>query len=30
VLPNAGHFSAYEQPDKIAEITIGWLAKFRQ
>jgi pimeloyl-ACP methyl ester carboxylesterase len=30
VLPNAGHFAAYEQPEKIAEITIGWLAKFRQ
>ena len=28
VIPNAGHFSAYEQPDKIAEIMIGWLAKF--
>ena len=30
VLPNAGHFSAYEQPEKIAEITIGWLTKFRR
>jgi 3-oxoadipate enol-lactonase len=30
VLPNAGHFSAYEQPEKVAEITIGWLTKFRQ
>jgi 3-oxoadipate enol-lactonase len=30
VLPNAGHFSAYEQPDKVAEIMIGWLAKLRQ
>ena len=30
VIPNAGHFSAYEQPDKVAEITIGWLAKFRR
>ena len=30
VLPNAGHFAAYEQPEKIAEIMIGWLAKFRQ
>jgi pimeloyl-ACP methyl ester carboxylesterase len=30
VLPNAGHFSAYEQPEKVAEITIGWLAKFRR
>jgi len=29
VLPNAGHFSAYEQPEKLAEITIGWLTKFR-
>ena len=28
VIPNAGHFAAYEQPDKIAEIMIGWLAKF--
>ncbi len=30
VLPNAGHFAAYEQPDKIAEIMIGWLAKFQR
>ncbi len=30
VLPNAGHFSAYEQPEKIAEITLGWLEKFRR
>jgi 3-oxoadipate enol-lactonase len=30
VLPNAGHFSAYEQPEKVAEIMIGWLAEFRQ
>ena len=30
VLPNAGHFSAYEQPEKVAEIMIGWLAKLRR
>ena len=30
VLPNAGHFAAYEHPEKVAEITIGWFAKFRQ
>jgi 3-oxoadipate enol-lactonase len=28
VIPNAGHFAAYEQPEKIAEIMIGWLTKF--
>lgn len=30
VLPNAGHFAAYEQPEKIAEIVIGWLTKFQR
>jgi 3-oxoadipate enol-lactonase len=30
VLPNAGHFSAYEQPEKVAEILVGWFTKFRQ
>lgn len=28
VIPNAGHFAAYEQPGKIAEIMIGWLTRF--
>jgi len=28
VIPNAGHFAAYEQPEKVAEIMIGWLTRF--
>ena len=28
VIPNAGHFAAYEQPQKVAEIMIGWLTRF--
>ena len=30
VLPDAGHFAAYEQPEKVAEILIGWLTKFQR
>jgi pimeloyl-ACP methyl ester carboxylesterase len=27
-LPDAGHFAAYEQPEKVAEIMAPWLAQF--
>jgi 3-oxoadipate enol-lactonase len=28
LLPDAGHFAAYEQPEKVAEIMAPWLAQF--
>ena len=29
LLPDAGHMAAYEQPEKVAEIFAGWLARFQ-
>jgi pimeloyl-ACP methyl ester carboxylesterase len=28
LLPDAGHFAAYEQPEKIADLVAGWLRQF--
>lgn len=29
ILPDAGHFAAYEQPDKVAELLAPWLQRFQ-
>jgi pimeloyl-ACP methyl ester carboxylesterase len=29
VLPDAGHYAAYEQPQKVAEFMRAWLRQFK-
>jgi 3-oxoadipate enol-lactonase len=30
LLPDAGHFAAYEQPEKVAALMAEWLRQFAQ